>query len=428
MKNIIKYTVLLLIVLSTFNACTKDDYLNPSQAEESQVKTEAGLITLANGLQYKYSIGRTSPLYSLITANGMTTKELNVLNSGNTDEVNLQAGAGNVSGGNSLVTRLWEQCNLIKRNAEFINTNIAVALDTNVNKTLLSHVYLYKGLALLQLGTFWEKAPIGIGTNITFQSREDVLKEALRLFEDGAKIIQPATLDARFVGGIDFPSSFNALIARTSLMLGDYPKAIIAATKNDSLKKKSIFTFDAVSRNPIFDVAYSNVNVYEPANVFLGLPTAIAPDTMNDKRITFYLKNKKFTSGNDGKGFFAANTDGIPLFLLSEMTLIKAECYARTMKLPEAIIELNKVLTKKAAGDLYGVGADLPAYSGAITEAEVLTEIYRNRCIELYNSGLRLEDSRRFGRDQNVERSRNFYPYPNNERDNNTNTPQDPAY
>jgi starch-binding outer membrane protein, SusD/RagB family len=428
MKNILKYTTSILIVIITFNACTKDDYLNPSQAEESQVKTEAGLITIANGLQYKYSVGRTSPVYSIITASGLTTKELNVLNQGNTDEANLQAGAGNVSGGNAVITRLWEQCNLIKKNADFINTNIAVTLDTNVKKTLLSHVYLYKGLALLQLGTFWEKAPIGLGPNIGFQSREDVLKEALRLFEEGTKITQPAALDARFIGGIDFPSSFNAMVARTSLMIGDYTKALAAAAKTDGLAKKSTFVFDAVSRNPIFDVCYINANVYEPLNVFLGLPAGIAPDTALDKRVTFYLKNKIFTAGNDGKGFFASNTDGIPLFLLGEMTLIKAECYARTMKLPEAIIELNKVLTKKGAGDLYGVGADLPAYSGANTDDAVLTEIYRNRCIELYNSGLRLEDSRRFGRDQNVERSRNFYPYPNNERDNNTNTPQDPVY
>ncbi len=417
------------MVVVTFYACSKDDYINPSQAVESTVvSSESGLITLANGLKYKYTIGRTSPLYSYITASGLTTKELNVLNSGNTDEANLQAGAGNVGGSNAVVSRLWEQCNLIKRNANLINSNINFSADTNVRKTLYSHIYLFKGLALLQLGTFWEKAPIGIGSNTPFQSREEVLKEALSLFEEGAKIIQPATLDARFVGGIDFSSTFNAMIARTALMLGDYTKALAAATKTDGLTKKSTFIFDAVSRNPIFDVSYSNANVYEPSNVFLGLPTILAPDTVNDKRVTFYLKNKVFTAANDGKGFFAANTDSIPVFLPGEMLLIKAECYARTSKLTEATTELNKVLTKKATADLYGIGADLPAYSGANTQDAILTEIYRNRCIELYNSGLKLEDSRRFGRDQNTERSRNFYPYPTTERDNNTSTPQDPAY
>jgi hypothetical protein len=80
--------------------------------------------------------------------------------------------------------------------------------------------------------------------------------------------------------------------------------------------------------------------------------------------------------------------------------------------------------------DLYGVTAKGSAYSGAINKDDILLDIYRQRCIELYMSGLKLEDSRRFGRpgpnDANPERSRNFYPYPTVERDNNPNTPADP--
>jgi hypothetical protein len=60
-----------------------------------------------------------------------------------------------------------------------------------------------------------------------------------------------------------------------------------------------------------------------------------------------------------------------------------------------------------------------------------LNEIYKNRRIELYLSGLSLEDSRRFGRpgatEPNAERNRNYYPYTNAERDNNTNTPSNPS-
>jgi hypothetical protein len=77
------------------------------------------------------------------------------------------------------------------------------------------------------------------------------------------------------------------------------------------------------------------------------------------------------------------------------------------------------------------VGAGLPAYSGPVTRDAILFEIYRNRCIELYMSGLKLEDSRRFNRPgpgaPGAERSRNFYPYPQQERDGNPNTPPDPA-
>jgi hypothetical protein len=87
-------------------------------------------------------------------------------------------------------------------------------------------------------------------------------------------------------------------------------------------------------------------------------------------------------------------------------------------------------LTKTPASDPFGIGADLSAYSGPAAQASVLTEIYRNRCIELYMQGWKMEDLRRFGRSNvaNVEKNRNFYPYPFRERDNNSNTPPDPQF
>ena len=96
-----------------------------------------------------------------------------------------------------------------------------------------------------------------------------------------------------------------------------------------------------------------------------------------------------------------------------------------------AVNELNKIRTKQPTADPFGVGAGLPAYSGALTQAAILTEIYRNRCIELYMQGFKMEDMRRFARSNtpNVEKRRNFFPYPFRERDNNKNTPAtDPTF
>ena len=114
---------------------------------------------------------------------------------------------------------------------------------------------------------------------------------------------------------------------------------------------------------------------------------------------------------------------------MSKRTLIKAECYARQDKLPEAIAALDAVRTKTT--DAFGVTAKGAAYSGSSSDKDaILLDIYRQRCIELYMTGLKLEDCRRFGRpgpnDAAPERSRNFYPYPTVERDNNANTPADP--
>ncbi|MBL0026122.1 MAG: RagB/SusD family nutrient uptake outer membrane protein [Saprospiraceae bacterium] len=444
MKNkFINISFLIITVCILFTSCYKDDYLNPSQASnESVISSTNGLIALCNGLQLRYSVGRASPIYSTITANGLSANELIVLNQGNTDEANLQAGKGNVLGNNSVVTRLWEQSNLIKANADLILNNISKVGDTGTKNAILCYANLYKGLALLQLGTYWEQAPIAVSAAASFSTRTEVLNEAIKSFEAGsvaaaaAAAIAAATgtspFTSSFQGGIDFVNTFAALTARTYNILGDSDKALAAANKVD-LTKKSEFSYDDVSRNTIFDVSYSNVNVCEPIDFNLGLSGALVPSS-TDGRVLFYLKSKTIpyligtTRNNVGKGFFTSNSAKIPVYLPGEVTLIKAEAYARKNDLTNAVAELNKILTK--TNDAFGVNAGGTVYTGAQTNTAILTEIYRNRCIELYNSGLKLEDSRRFGRpgpkDAGAERNRNFYPYPNSERDNNSKTPADP--
>jgi hypothetical protein len=91
------------------------------------------------------------------------------------------------------------------------------------------------------------------------------------------------------------------------------------------------------------------------------------------------------------------------------------------------LTELNKIVTKTAAADPYGVGANLPALVGPFTQSQTLDSIYKYREIELYMAGFKLEDTRRFGR-PNSEKKRNLLPYPFLERDNNPNTPPDPTF
>jgi hypothetical protein len=95
--------------------------------------------------------------------------------------------------------------------------------------------------------------------------------------------------------------------------------------------------------------------------------------------------------------------------------------------LVNALIELNKVVTKQPASDPFGVGAGLPPLVGPLTQQQILDQIYRQRAIELFMQGFRLEDQRRFGRPV-TERRRNLLPYPFLERDNNSNTPPDPTF
>ena len=442
MKNIIKYIALGSLLIVGMDSCKTDtEYLNPSSASEKQVTSDLnGLIALANGLQYRYSISRLSPVYAMITANGLTTKELKVLNAGNTDEQNLQDGNASVLPANSITTNLWSQLNVIKGNSDLILNNLNNVGELGTRSGLQAYASIYKALAIGTMSQFWENVSIETAPQSKFVSRAEGLKEAIRLLETASasvaanpvsnnfnsRIVQYSTTRNNVTISlpcIDIPNTLNALIARYALMAGDYDKALTAANKVD-LSVRSLLNFDDLTRNPIWDVAFGNVNVYQPLDLNMGLPTALKPADA-DKRIDFYFTSRALV-GNTyrGKGFFKSNGDPIPMYLPSEMILIKAEAYARKNDLANAEKELNSVLTKTT--DVWGIGAGLPAYAGAKTQADLLTEIYRNRRIELFMSGMSLEDSRRFGRPVS-ERSRTFYPYPQTERDNNPGTPADPA-
>ena len=62
--------------------------------------------------------------------------------------------------------------------------------------------------------------------------------------------------------------------------------------------------------------------------------------------------------------------------------MIIAEANARLNRTDEAIQSLNLVLTKTSGDDIFGLGADLPAYSGATDQTSVLTELEFVNCVK----------------------------------------------
>ncbi len=427
--------IFLTTVALLFISCD-NEYLNPSTAAEEQVINDVnGLISLANGLQYRYSVSRASPNYTLPTASGLLTKELINLNAGNTDEQLLMQGAANIQGSNAVLSNLWNQSLLVAASANIILENLDIVLDQGTKGGLQAHAALFKALALGNLAMFWEQAPITIGPNAPFVPREDVLNEAISILESASAELAKAPLSLAFTSGmasridaasgIDYPNALNALIARYALMVGDYDKAIASADLVSETSRSS-FRHDDISRNALFESAFSNRNVTEPQDDKFGLPVELqTPET--DKRISFFINTGV---GNKGMAsFFTANSSVVPIYRPGEMYLIKAEALVRksAANIPDAVVELNKVITKVPENDPFGIGADLPPYAGGMSADEVLLEIYKQRCIELYLSGLRFEDSRRFGRPESERGNRNFMPYPFTERDNNTSTPPDPT-
>jgi starch-binding outer membrane protein, SusD/RagB family len=427
----LKMWMVAVLAVSLVTSCKKN-FTDPNRATSDKVfASPAGLTGASIGLQRVYALGRASSLYNVISINGFVTKELRLLNPGNLPEFQLSTGGATVDGTNTMLAGLWTSSNKIIYDANLIISNAASLADKGTASGLIGYASIFKALSIGNMAMFWEQVPAGTGSNVTFITRQNGFLKAVEVIDNALSVISAnaisSTFSSKIPAGIDIVSTLNALKARYLLFAGNYAQALTAANLVD-LSKKSTLNFEAANPNPIYDVAGSNFNVYQPLDSTMGLLGSLQPD-LADKRIPFYM----VLSGSSAarflmKGFAAATTSAYPVYYPGEITLIKAECYARqgTPDLINALVELNKVVTKKAADDALGIGADLPLLVGPFTQAQVLDQIYRNRCIELYMSGLKLEDMRRFGR-ATSERTRNFMPYPFRERDNNPNTPADPA-
>ena len=418
-----------LLGIVSLTSCKKE-FVNPNAPTTDQVfSSSRGLVGANIGIQRTFSFGGASVLYGVVTANAFTTNEVILMNSGNIAEFQLSRGGANVDPTNAILGNIWTNSNKVIYDANTVIKAAESLNDKGYASGLIAHASILKAMAIGSMSMFWEKVPSTTGANVTFLDRSNGFANAIATIDNALSKISANPISASYVSdavaGIDYVNTLHALKARYLLFSGKYADALTAANLVD-LIKRSTFNYDAVSTNPIFTVATATNNVYQPVDSTLGLPAALAP-TAGDGRIAFYTSiNTTVLPRFRINGFYNTTTTGIPLYLPSEITLIKAEASARTGNLSAALTELNKVITKTTAADPFRIGANLPASTASTADA-ILTEIYKNRCIELFMSGLKLEDMRRFGR-ANAERKRNFFPYPFRERDGNINTPADPSF
>ncbi len=435
------YILTTLLVAGLLTSC-KLDIANPNNPTDEQVlTTREGMLTLSLGMKQFYA---TSALETLIITPGTTTREMKGITTF-TNVLEIEAGGTALPSFNGNVLNLWARMYRVMGMADDLiaNAPTVLAADEATKNGVLAHAYLFKAMALGGLATAFEQLSIQTDKNgkAPFVTREQGLTEAVRLLNLGIELIAATPPSTEFntrVLGTDFnlKDCLNAYRARYNMMLGRYADALTAANAV-TLTTRSQFTYTSQSPNPIYQQIVVSKN-YAP-RATLGLPTVFLET--GDARINFYTTAPDITVGGEVlrsiAGFYNEITKPIPVYLPDEVRLLKAEALVRSGgSVTEAVAQINAVRTQ-STGDLFGVNAGLPAYTGATDATSLLTEIYKQRSIELFMQGLRLEDSRRFGRPNppaNVnpvpltfERTRNFYPYPDQERLTNPNTPAEPA-
>ncbi len=434
------------VLAMTLTSCDTT-FENPNAASEDQVVTTVqGLKALTIGLRREYSISLLSPS---VRSAGLSTREFAVV-VGFANPQDIELGGTALTPDNGILAAIWSNTYRVMAMAQQIIDNAQIVGEDATRASYLATGYLFRGLALGNLAQFYQSMPITVDPNgdAEFQSREAALQEAIRLLEAGLAALGSQTVPDAFRSDILGSSDFNlgqslyAYLARFNLFLGNNGAAITAADAAlAGPPAASRFEYDSGNgnENPLYLQTTLSPATYWPVENFGFDPNEFVVGPA-DGRLAFYLSSPDsigFFSRLPAKtmrGFFDVINEGIPVYLPGELYATKAEAYARQGDLTNAIANLDLILTK--TDDPFGVNAGLPAYSGPQTAADVLLAIYRHRRIEMFLTGTSLEDSRRFFPDftppfegdyGSYNRNRNFYPYPDNERANNPNTPLDPT-
>ncbi|MCV6631635.1 MAG: RagB/SusD family nutrient uptake outer membrane protein [Flavobacteriaceae bacterium] len=439
MKKIINIFAICGILFGITSCETDFDNINQA-AEDKVLTTKEGLMGVAVGMTEHYA---TSTLAPVVEVPGLSTRELGNLLTFVTP-AELVLGGQALNSDNAGITRLWDRLLRDKGMAESIIDNIdAIEMEPGTKSGLKSYARWFKALTLGNLIQNFEQAPINNDADgqAIFSDRTAVLNECIQLLNDAKADLAsiPASDEVNnLLSTISLENVINALLARYNLYAGNPDDAIAAADAVD-LTVKSVWPYDGTTtKNPVWNFAFFNNPDTKPQDNF-GLTGDYVPEAV-DGRIAFYLtpstdKESEFGEHEveDLAGFFNDPAKSIPVYLPGEMLLIKAEAYAMKDELPNAVIQLN--LVRQKTDDVFGVNAALGAWTGDETsKTAVMNEIFRNRAIELFMTGQRFEDSRRIHPDLSIptagdyfiERNRNYYPYPFNERENNKNTPNDP--
>ena len=437
MKNITSY--LKIGVLSSCLLLTSScelDIPNPNAASDLEVlNSREGIIALSVGVRQFYS---TAGLEAAYLYPGVTGRELKGVATF-TNVLELEAGGASLPTFNGNILGIWSRMQRTMSMSEQILEN-APKISTLTGGTLngiLAHAHLYKAMSLGTLATAFEQAntQTSLNGNATFKPRAQVLAAAISHLNEGIKLLDATPASQEFKNlvtgpAFDLKNTLYAFNARYNLYAGNYDAAITNANLVD-LSKKSEYVYSTLSSNPIWNTI-SISKLFRPRDKF-GLPAELFEQ--GDARYDFYLTTPDAVVNGDPvktlKGFFDTQTTNIPVYLTDEIKLIKAEAILRSNgSLADALALINEVRTQKS-GDPFGVNAGLPPYTGPVTKEALLLEVYKQRSAELFLTGQKWEDSRRFGRqgppNNTTERNRNYYPYPDQERLTNPNTPADPS-
>ena len=409
--------------ITALTACTLD-VTNPNAAPAATVlNTPAGLRTLGVGLQGKLGnfIGPS------VTLTGIVAGELGNTNASLSTTREFQrypvatANSAAIDPTNSDLLNFWSTGFQVVKTANDVLDNVdKVGLPAGTRSGLSALAKTAKAFAYGQMIEAWPQLPLDVTKSPPgYNPRAEVLVQTLALLASARTDLATTPVSSEFTTGvlqasIDLLNTIRALQARYSLATGSYDAAIAFANEVPATAT-SRYTYSTVDPNPIWASAIAN-------GYFAVISTFRTDAEAGDTRVDKFTQPTLITPTPFGGAnlnplnVYRTSADPYALFSQDELSLIRAEAYARTNRLPEAIAQINVVRANAGLGPQSI--ATLP------TQAAVLDEIYRQRRYALFATGTRWADERRFGRISEARTT--WLPYPAQETVGNPNPPTTP--
>jgi len=421
-RRALRGSIAFVLAITIPSACELD-INNPNAAPEEAVLTSvAGIRALAIGMQGKFGNALEEGIY----IPGLVSGELGNTNATQSTTREFQrfptpSANSAIDPTNLDVLDLWVKNYIVVKAANQIIDNVdAVGFAPTTRAGIAALAKLHKAMAFGQLIEAFERIPIATTDDPVFADRATVLAEILSLLASARTDLSGDTLSTEFrntilAPGFDLLNTVRVMQARYSLAAGNYADALAFANEVPPTATSTVVQ-TSTDPNPLRDL-------YHGSRFFGAIASYRTNAEAGDTRVNANTMATALIATGGASlvetNLFTSVASPIPLFSQDELTLIRAEAYARSTppRLVEAITEIN--IVRGRAGLLPKTAVDLP------TQQAVLDEIYRQRTYSLFSTGLHWADQRRFGRI--AEAKVRYLPYPFAERATNLNTPADPA-
>jgi starch-binding outer membrane protein, SusD/RagB family len=393
---------------------------NPNAPTEDEIiASRDGIIAVAVGMQAQFA----QSIDDWMVTNSLVTDEWGTRSLALISYISLFTG-DNFDDAYDVVLQPYARTYQVVNSANIVLEGTqGLALGVGLEAGLNAVANLFKAMALGFAYQQYEELAVDVNpAGAPTVPRAQVLDSVIVLLERAraAYASVPAAdlseFNSRALGpGINLPNTIDAMLARYYLFDARYADAITAANRV-SPTVVSELRYPAPTINPVRNLAFglNYVGGLYRGFALQGQPGDARPNYWLDTTAANQPANPPDTVLKPLRKYSGVN-EPFPLYLRDEMKLIKAEAFTRLGQFDSAAVYVNQVRTDPGSASEPG-GALPPLLPIQLdSEAELLDAIAYERRYELYEQGLRWEDTRRLGTARTTTPTFPFLPLPRQE-------------